>query len=91
MTLYTSGDWKVDPNKDITFPLVDWILKLFPVLKNKEIDNCLAIEGFCALHVVDDLPKHIVSFGNESNCHFVSYKNNQISHNPISNTKRIEL
>ena len=22
MTLYTSGDWKVDPNKDVTFPLV---------------------------------------------------------------------
>ena len=61
------------------------------ILKNKEIDNCLAIEGFCALHVVDDLPKHIVSFGNESNCHFVSYKNNEISHNPITNTKRIEL
>ena len=61
------------------------------ILKNKEIDSCLAIEGFCALHVVDDLPKHIVSFGNESNCHFVSYKNNEISHNPITNTKRIEL
>jgi aminopeptidase N len=61
------------------------------ILKNKEIDNCLAIEGFCALHVVDDLPKHIVSFGNESNCHFVSYKNNEISHNPVTNTKRIEL
>ena len=38
MTLYTSGDWKVDPNKDITFPLVDWIVKLFPVLKDKEIE-----------------------------------------------------
>ena len=61
------------------------------ILKNDEIDDCLAIEGFCALHVVDDLPKYIVSFGNETNCHFVSYKNNKISHNPISNTKRIEL
>jgi aminopeptidase N len=61
------------------------------ILKNAEIDDCLAIEGFCALHVVDDLPKYIVSFGNETNCHFVSYKNNKISHNPISNTKRIEL
>ena len=61
------------------------------ILKNEEIDNCLAIEGFCALHVVDDLPKHIVSFGNESNCHLVSYKNNEISHNSITNTKRIEL
>ena len=38
MTLYTSGDWKVDPNKDITFPLVDWIVKLFPVIKDKEIE-----------------------------------------------------
>jgi len=38
MTVYTSGDWKVDPNKDITFPLVDWIVKLFPVIKDKEIE-----------------------------------------------------
>ena len=38
MTLYTSGDWKVDPNKDVTFPLVDWIVKLFPVIKDKEIE-----------------------------------------------------
>ena len=37
--LYThQGDWKVDPNKDVTFPLVDWIVKLFPVLKDKEIE-----------------------------------------------------
>ena len=61
------------------------------ILKNEDIDECLAIEGFCALHVVDNLPKNIVSFGNESNCHLVSYKNNEISHNPITNTKRIEL
>ena len=39
MTLYTSGDWKVDPNKDVTFPLVDWIVKLFPVIKDKEIER----------------------------------------------------
>ena len=61
------------------------------ILKNGDLNNCLAIEGFCALHLVDDLPKYVVSFGNESNCHFVSCKNNEISHNPITNTKRIEL
>jgi aminopeptidase N len=26
------------------------------ILINEDIDDCLAIEGFCALHVVDDLP-----------------------------------
>ena len=46
MTLYTSGDWKVDPNKDITFPLVDWIVKLFPVIKDKEIEiNQVDLDG----------------------------------------------
>ena len=30
------------------------------ILKNDDIDNCLAIEGFCALHLVDDLPKNAI-------------------------------
>ena len=36
--LYTTGEWKVDPNKDITFPLVRWLFKLFPVLNDSEIE-----------------------------------------------------
>ena len=38
LMLYTTGEWKVDPNKDITFPLVRWLFKLFPVLNDSEIE-----------------------------------------------------
>ena len=33
------------------------------ILEKNIIDKCYAIEGFCALHMIDDLPKFIVSFG----------------------------
>ena len=55
MTLYTSGDWKVDPNKDVTFPLVDWIVKLFPVIKDKEIEiNQVDLDGEFAMGFCQD-------------------------------------
>ena len=55
MTLYTSGDWKVDPNKDITFPLVDWIVKIFPVIKDKEIEiNQVDLDGEFAMGFCQD-------------------------------------
>ena len=38
LMLYTTGEWKVDPNKDITFPLVRWLFKLFPILDGSEIE-----------------------------------------------------
>ena len=61
------------------------------ILKSNEIDDCLAIEGFCALHVVNDIPRYVVSFGNDSNCHNVCLKDNEISHQQILNTERIKL
>ena len=46
MTLYTSGEWIVDPNKDVTFPLIDWLINQFPVLKNTEIEvNQVDLDG----------------------------------------------
>ena len=33
------------------------------ILESKEISNCYAIEGYAALHLVDDVPKYNVSFG----------------------------
>ena len=56
MTVYTSGDWKVDPNKDVTFPLVDWIVKLFPVIKDKEIEiNQVDLDGEFAMGFCQDI------------------------------------
>ncbi len=61
------------------------------VLKSNEIENCIAIEGFCALHVINDIPKYVVSFGNDSNSYKVSNKDNEISHDSIPMTERIKL
>ena len=54
--LYThQGIGKVDPNKDITFPLVDWIVKLFPVIKDKEIEiNQVDLDGEFAMGFCQD-------------------------------------
>ena len=61
------------------------------VLKLNEIEDCIAIEGFCALHVINDIPKYVVSFGNDSNSYKVSNKDNEISHDSIPMTERIKL
>ena len=61
------------------------------VLKLNEIEDCIAIEGFCALHVINDIPKYVVSFGNDSNSYKVSYKDNEIVHDTVPKTERIKL
>ena len=61
------------------------------ILENSTIDECYAVEGFSALHLVDDIPKFIVSFKNGNNSYQVFYKDNKIIHNQISNTKKLEL
>jgi len=49
LMLYTTGEWKVDPNKDITFPLVRWLFKLFPILDGSEIEiNQVDLGDECA-------------------------------------------
>tara|TARA_Y100000746_G_scaffold88263_1_gene75040 strand:- start:2914 stop:3615 length:702 start_codon:yes stop_codon:yes gene_type:complete len=61
------------------------------ILENNTIDECYAVEGFSALHLVDDIPKFIVSFKNGNNSYQVFYKDNKIIHNQIINTKKLEL
>mgnify|MGYP001173678451 FL=1 len=61
------------------------------ILKSNKIDECIAIEGFCALHLVNDSPKNIVSFGNDSNCYNVNYIEKKIVHNQMAEIKRIKL
>ena len=36
--LFTSGDWHVDPNKEITYPLVTWMAKQFVSLSDVTIE-----------------------------------------------------
>ena len=61
-------------------------------LTNNGINSCLAIEGYTALHLIDDEPAFSVSFGdNDTNCHEVIYKNNEVAHNSIGKTVKVNL
>ena len=61
-------------------------------LTNNAINSCLAIEGYSALHLIDDEPAFNVSFGdNDTNCHEVIYKNNEVAHNSIGKTVKVNL
>ena len=61
------------------------------ILNNKKIDECIAIEGFCALHLINDIPKYSVSFGTDTNVHLVSLSNDEIIHNDLNNIEKIIL
>ena len=61
------------------------------ILNNKQIDECIAIEGFCALHLINDIPKYSVSFGTDTNVHLVSLSNEEIIHNDLNNIEKIIL
>ena len=60
-------------------------------LETKNIDECIAIEGYCALHLIDDEPRFSVSFKNETNTHHVVCNNNEIIHNVLPNVEKILL
>ena len=60
------------------------------ILLNREIESCFAIEGYAALHLIDDKPKFNVSFKESTSCHFVSLKDS-IQHKNIDDTIRIDL
>ena len=59
------------------------------MLEDKNIDKCIAIEGYCALHLINDKPRFSVSFKNETNSHHVVCNNNEIIHNDLPNVENI--
>ena len=61
------------------------------ILENNMLDECLAIEGLCALHIIDGIPKFTVSFGEDKNSYQVCCKDKKIIHNQISNIDKIQL
>ena len=61
------------------------------MLEDKNIDECIAIEGYCALHLINDKPRFSVSFKNETNTHNVVCNNNEIIHNNLSSVEKILL
>ncbi len=60
------------------------------ILANKEIRSCYAIEGYAALHLIDDKPKYNVSFKEDTSCHLVTLKDS-IEHENIGGTINIKL
>ena len=61
------------------------------ILKNNEINICYAIEGFCALHLINDDVKYSINFRKENKCYEVTYKNYKIMHNHIKNIEEISI
>ena len=61
------------------------------ILENNELNKCYAIEGFSALHLIDEQPKYAVNFGNDNHCYEVSYNDSKVVHDKIENTKIINL
>ena len=61
------------------------------IINDDLISECIAVEGFCALHIVNDIPKYSVSFGDNKNCFLVNKKDSIIRNNQIENTKLIQL
>jgi dipeptidase E len=61
------------------------------MLEDGNIDECIAIEGYCALHLINDEPKFSVSFKSENNTHHVVCNNHEISHNNLPNVEKILL
>ncbi|RCL40539.1 MAG: peptidase E [SAR86 cluster bacterium] len=61
------------------------------IINDDLISECIVVEGFCALHLVNDLPKYSVSFGDNKNCFLVNKKDSKICNNQIENTELIQL
>tara|TARA_B100000963_G_scaffold91566_1_gene78789 strand:- start:299 stop:997 length:699 start_codon:yes stop_codon:yes gene_type:complete len=61
------------------------------ILEDNKISECIAIEGFCAIHLIDDIPKYSVSFGNDKNYYLVNKKDSIIEHNKNNNVEIIQL
>ena len=61
------------------------------ILKTDEINGCYAIEGFCALHLINDKPKYSINFGKDNKSYEVTYKNSKIMHNQIKDIEQIRL
>ena len=60
-------------------------------LKNKSIDSCISIEGFNALHLVDDSPKYSVAFKDNNDSYNVVLKNGEVSEDQIDRVEKIKV
>ena len=61
------------------------------ILQEKKINKCIAIEGFCALHLINDEPRYSINFGKENKSYEVTHKNSKIIHNQIKGVQEISI
>lgn len=61
------------------------------ILNQNKIDKCIAIEGYCALHLIDDIAKFVVSFDDGNNCYMVTKNNSIIENRFIEEVDYIQL
>ena len=61
------------------------------ILTENQVNEVYAIEGYAALHIIDDVPRYSISFKNDTHCHKVSKTDDSISHTSINGIIRIDL
>jgi len=54
------------------------------MLKRKSFETCFAIDGGCALHLIDEKPYKAVVFNKGKNAYEVTKKNANIKEKPFS-------
>tara|TARA_B100000941_G_scaffold43750_1_gene26833 strand:+ start:4470 stop:5177 length:708 start_codon:yes stop_codon:yes gene_type:complete len=59
------------------------------ILINNKIDECIAIEGFCALHLINDTPAYAVSFGKNNSAYSITCNNNKTIQNELKGVNKI--
>ena len=59
-------------------------------LVNKNIDSCISIEGFNALHLINDKPEYSVSFKNDNNSYNVILQNGSVIEDQIDGVKKLK-
>ena len=61
------------------------------ILETNKIDECIAIDGYCALHLINDLPKFSICFKNNADTHHVVCNNKEILHKSLLGIEKIVI
>ena len=60
-------------------------------LKNNKINSCISIEGFNALHLVDDVPRYSVAFKSDNNSYNVVLDDGKVLESEIDGVEKVIL
>ena len=57
------------------------------MIKNRDISECIAIDGGCALHLIDEAPHASIVFSENKNAYCVSMESGVIDESPYPSIK----